>query len=466
MVSHCGGGYSRYEDAGGHPLAGRRDPRRHRPVLLREGPRHGTGLVRGPPAGLRAGRLVPRVPRDRPRHLPPRGRRHRDAHRDRRRARGRGRGPARHRHQQRRRRRARSSSPATARSCSRRRTPTARTPRSATCSSRRSGTTGVRAVTATRRPRSAKEQPLWCVHVVDAGRERVGPGDVRDRPRALPRPRALDPRARGARGRRARSRARPARCSIRSSRSATRVRLEPGQSASVAFTTLVATTPRAGLRAGRSLSRPARRAAGARSRVDLEPGRAARARAHARRTPRCSRSSRGISSTPPRARARPQAELRRNRGSQPLLWAMGISGDWPILLATIDSAEGLPTLRQLLAAHRYWRLRGHDGRPGRARCPSPTLPAGPGRPHHRRGLRGRRLGLARPARAACSSGAATCSAPTSCSCSAPPRGCTFRATGGRLAAFSPRPSRPRAARRRRRRARRGASGPRRRATRA
>jgi cyclic beta-1,2-glucan synthetase len=54
----------------------------------------------------------------------------------------------------------------------------------------------------------------------------------------------------------------------------------------------------------------------------------------------------------------PQSELRRNRGSQPLLWAHGVSGDWPILLATIDSSEGLPTLRQLLTAHRYWRRRG------------------------------------------------------------------------------------------------------------
>src|SRR5262249_13896177 len=53
-----------------------------------------------------------------------------------------------------------------------------------------------------------------------------------------------------------------------------------------------------------------------------------------------------------------QEELRRNRGSQPLLWTLGVSGDWPILLATIDNAEGLPTLRQLLAAHHYWRRRG------------------------------------------------------------------------------------------------------------
>jgi cyclic beta-1,2-glucan synthetase len=51
-------------------------------------------------------------------------------------------------------------------------------------------------------------------------------------------------------------------------------------------------------------------------------------------------------------------ERARNRGSQPLLWSVGVSGDWPILLASIDSTDGLPTLRQLLAAHRYWRRRG------------------------------------------------------------------------------------------------------------
>src|SRR5262249_5692359 len=40
------------------------------------------------------------------------------------------------------------------------------------------------------------------------------------------------------------------------------------------------------------------------------------------------------------------------------LWAHGVSGDWPIVLATIDAPAGLPTLRQLFAAHRYWRRRG------------------------------------------------------------------------------------------------------------
>src|SRR5207253_2783138 len=40
------------------------------------------------------------------------------------------------------------------------------------------------------------------------------------------------------------------------------------------------------------------------------------------------------------------------------LWSHGISGDWPILLATIDSPVGLPSVRQLLRTHNYWRLKG------------------------------------------------------------------------------------------------------------
>jgi cyclic beta-1,2-glucan synthetase len=35
-----------------------------------------------------------------------------------------------------------------------------------------------------------------------------------------------------------------------------------------------------------------------------------------------------------------------------------VSGDLPILLVTIENAEGLPTLRQVFAAHHLWRRRG------------------------------------------------------------------------------------------------------------
>jgi cyclic beta-1,2-glucan synthetase len=212
------------------------------------------------------------------------------------------------------------------------------------------------AITATRRPRSSKEQPLWCVHVVDTGRERVGPTTYEtDRARFLGRGRSTrDPAALMADG------------GLSGTTGAvldpvfalrTRVRLAPGQSASVAFTTLVATSrDRAFELADRYHdAHAAQRAldlAWTSSQVEL----------------------REFSLTPvdaavyqelaghllygTEALRPPQSELRRNRGSQPLLWKNGVSGDWPILLATIESSEGLPTLRQLLTAHRYWRRRG------------------------------------------------------------------------------------------------------------
>ncbi len=43
---------------------------------------------------------------------------------------------------------------------------------------------------------------------------------------------------------------------------------------------------------------------------------------------------------------------------QQALWGLGISGDWPILLATLGTADGLPSVRQLLKVHHYWRMKG------------------------------------------------------------------------------------------------------------
>ena len=47
-----------------------------------------------------------------------------------------------------------------------------------------------------------------------------------------------------------------------------------------------------------------------------------------------------------------------NKLGQPELWGIGISGDWPILLATLATADGLPSVRQLLKVHHYWRMKG------------------------------------------------------------------------------------------------------------
>jgi cyclic beta-1,2-glucan synthetase len=39
------------------------------------------------------------------------------------------------------------------------------------------------------------------------------------------------------------------------------------------------------------------------------------------------------------------------------LWAQGISGDLPIVLARIDDTEDFDLIRQLLRAHEYWRMK-------------------------------------------------------------------------------------------------------------
>ncbi len=212
------------------------------------------------------------------------------------------------------------------------------------------------AITATRRPRSASERPLWCVHVADTGAERVGQTTCEtDRARFIGRGRSTrDPIALEQDG------------PLSGSTGAvldpifalrTRVRLAPGRSASVAFTTLVATTA---VRAFELADRY------------HHPNAAQRALDLAWTSTHIELRELGI--TPADAAVfqdlagyllyaipglRPSsAELLRNTGSQALLWAMGISGDWPIILATIESVEGLATLQQLFSAHRYWRRRG------------------------------------------------------------------------------------------------------------
>ncbi len=212
------------------------------------------------------------------------------------------------------------------------------------------------AITATRRPRSSEERPVWCAHVVDTGKEQVGPVTCEtDRARFLGRGRGTrDPIALEMTG------------ALSGTTGAvfdpifalrTRVRVAPGQSASVAFTTLMATTRQRAFELADRYhdSYAAERAldlAWTSTRVELRelgisPAEAAVFQELAG----------DLFYADPCLRA-PRDELLRNRGSQPMLWAAGISGDWPILLATIDSPEGLPTLRRLLAAHRYWRRRG------------------------------------------------------------------------------------------------------------
>ncbi|HMC54554.1 MAG TPA: glucoamylase family protein [Gemmatimonadaceae bacterium] len=213
------------------------------------------------------------------------------------------------------------------------------------------------AITATRRPRSATEKRLWCVHVVDAGGpERVGAATFdTDRARFVGRGRTTrDPVAlerNGALSRSAGAVLDPI-FAIR-----VRVRLAPGQSASVAFTTLVADTAATAFALADRYhdSTTAQRAldlAWTATQVELrELG----------VTPSDASVFQELAGhlffSRPELRA-PDSEVRANTGGQPMLWSHGISGDWPILLARIDSTDGILTITQLFAAHHYWRRRG------------------------------------------------------------------------------------------------------------
>jgi cyclic beta-1,2-glucan synthetase len=58
------------------------------------------------------------------------------------------------------------------------------------------------------------------------------------------------------------------------------------------------------------------------------------------------------------ASLRPSSDiLSRNSLQRAALWAQGISGDLPIVLACIDKADDIGTIRQLLRAHEYWRMK-------------------------------------------------------------------------------------------------------------
>ncbi|MBH0192414.1 MAG: phosphorylase, partial [Nitrospira sp.] len=58
------------------------------------------------------------------------------------------------------------------------------------------------------------------------------------------------------------------------------------------------------------------------------------------------------------ASLRPSSEtLAHSTLDRAALWAQGISGDLPIVLACIDRAEDVDLIRQLLRAHEYWRMR-------------------------------------------------------------------------------------------------------------
>ncbi len=212
------------------------------------------------------------------------------------------------------------------------------------------------AVLANRRPRSANERRPWCAHVLATGPERVGEISCEtDRARFLGRGRTTRAPAALDDGGDLSGTAGAVLDPIASLR--TRVRLEPGRSATIAFTTIVADSRESALQAvdryrdveasRRALSLMSTEAQMELRDLDISPINAALYQDLA-----------GALIYPRESLRAPRSERLANQRGQAALWAHGISGDWPIVLATIRDAVGLPSVRQLLAAHKYWRMKG------------------------------------------------------------------------------------------------------------
>jgi cyclic beta-1,2-glucan synthetase len=209
---------------------------------------------------------------------------------------------------------------------------------------------------ASRRPRDATNAPQWCAHAVATGPERIGePSYETDRAkfigrgRSPRRPRALDREQRlgGSIG----AVIDPI-LSIR-----VRLRIEPGRSAQAAFTTLVS-DDRAGAIACAARYGELRASVRATTLARTEALAELRDR---KMTPADAATFQQLAGALlfPNDDVRSAADTRAsNRAGQGKLWAHGISGDWPILLATVENAAGFETLRQLLTAHEYWRTKG------------------------------------------------------------------------------------------------------------
>jgi cyclic beta-1,2-glucan synthetase len=214
-------------------------------------------------------------------------------------------------------------------------------------------------LTATRRPRSRNEPPLWGVHVLSSGGGAMGPVSWEtDRARFLGRGRTpRNPMAMEAPG--------PLSGTVGAVLDPifalrTELELEPGESRSLAFTTLVADSVE---RTFELADRYHNMHAGQRAldlawitqqaelrELGLTPADAAAFQELAGYLLFPLHGGAGLRPTP--------AQRIQGAAPQPLLWAHGISGDHPILLTTIDSKDGLPTLRRLFAAHQYLRRRG------------------------------------------------------------------------------------------------------------
>ncbi|MGE5273258.1 MAG: GH36-type glycosyl hydrolase domain-containing protein, partial [Verrucomicrobiota bacterium] len=207
---------------------------------------------------------------------------------------------------------------------------------------------------ATRRPRSPDETEIWLAHVLAVEGETVGdPEWETDRAQFLGSGRGVrSPQAMT--GRPLSNTVGPVLDPIVSLRR--RVRIPPGRTVRMAFSTLVASSRSGVLDLAdkyhdlRTFERVAT-LAWSRAQVQLHHLRIDPDEAHLFQT------LGGSILYADRALRAPVDVLVRQTEGRAALWAHRISGDLPIVLVEIDEAEDVGIVRQLLRAHEYWRMK-------------------------------------------------------------------------------------------------------------
>ena len=207
-----------------------------------------------------------------------------------------------------------------------------------------------------RRPRAATDKPIWGVHVLAVDGPMLGPVQYEtDRARFLGRgrspasPAALDPSAQlsGTTG--------PVLDPIFSLRC--RVRVQPDTAVRVAFTTALAETREA----AEALADQYHDFQNVVRGFDLAWAHCQLELRQLHLTAKDAHIYQRVASHvvyASNAMRAPTAVLQANRLGQSGLWRHGISGDFPIVLATLADEDDISLARQLVTAHAYWRLKG------------------------------------------------------------------------------------------------------------
>jgi cyclic beta-1,2-glucan synthetase len=213
-----------------------------------------------------------------------------------------------------------------------------------------------RALLCRRRPRAAAANPVWVVHTVATeGRPVAPPTFETDRAKFLgrrrtaARPAALDP------GHALTGTTGPVLDPCLSLRQ--KLRVEPGASASVAFTTAVADSRAEALSLADQYNafHAVLRVfdlAWAQSRVELRDLSLTVEESHLYQ-----RLAGQLLFPAPHLRAGADV-IRANRQAQSGLWKFGVSGDLPILLVRLKDGDGLGLLKQVTSAQNFWRVNG------------------------------------------------------------------------------------------------------------